>query len=279
MLSKIILFLPIIFGILPVLFHILGIYLLHKTNSIQENQILYLTNISVVEILFMICQNIPLALRLYEINILIFEYVAIAYLSMLRIPWYNIMMALTVDRLLEVFLNIRYSQYMTTKKTKVILFLCWFSGVIFFTIFALIKYNSNMDVFKVCYFYAMQIYNIFVIVIILTTYIYFYSRIRIARRIDARRSNGFSRSRQLRRRHFVPFWILSTFVLLYLLPSQIFWVKTFVNKRQKSDTGVMIIMMLIMDISGLADVLIYIFMNSSIKLSLKKFLKRLVQIP
>ena len=91
----------------PILIHMTGIYLLRQINSLEPTQKLYLIHMSAVEILFAFFQDVLLNLKTFAEDDTWFQYTSFAS-HIVGFWWCNIMIMLTVDRFLHVYLNIKY---------------------------------------------------------------------------------------------------------------------------------------------------------------------------
>ena len=119
-----------IFSGFAILLHVLGLYLLHKPNSLEVNQKLYLIQMSILEILLIVCQNITIYLKIFVKNTVFHEYASLVSYAV-GLSWNNVLIMLTFDRFLQVYLNIKYVLYITERKTKIIIFFCYLVGICF----------------------------------------------------------------------------------------------------------------------------------------------------
>ena len=242
-----------------ILLHALGLYLLHKPNSLEVNQKLYLIQMSILEILLIVCQNITIYSKIFVKNTLFHEYASLISYAV-GLSWNNVLIMLTFDRFLQVYLNIKYMLYITERKTKIIIFFCYLVGICFgllLTVLNVMLY-SGAGIMR-SYFYPM--YGTILVIIFLVTYLYIYKRIRVVRITQRVQSTNHRRNRQ-RRGIFVPFWIMFTFIIFILVPGTIF---VFVFDTLKYEKYMPYIWRLFWSIGFISDALIYIIFNEPMR--------------
>lgn len=260
--NTIILILCIINSILsvpPLILHCLGIHLLKRTQSYHEYQKIYLVQLSVMEILFLLVNN-NLLLYLKITNSLpsFEEYLPIFVLCLIAMPWCNIMILLTLDRFAQIWFNIKYAIYVTKRRVIIALIVSWTMVVVLFIMMVSMKYQYKVDSYEAMH-YVIQGFMALVMVSSLLSYSYIYYRLKRNKRKDS--------TTQLQRQGvFVPFWIVFTFFWLFLLPNIIQLVFDHTQKVM-SVTALYfyVASLLLFDIGCLADVLIYILMSEKMR--------------
>ena len=133
---------PLLFYTIAIILHSTGIILLTKIQRMR-NQDLIILHLSVSE-LFMclldIAQNIMTRDRYAnQSTSLAVSYVIIANCCFFVVPSFLIIITLTVDRFLEVLLNIKYQLYFTKLTVKLVLALNWSLGAALGTLLISIK--------------------------------------------------------------------------------------------------------------------------------------------
>lgn len=268
---------PTILGIIPIMLHTVGIYLLLKTSSVQWNQKIYLLNLSVLEVVFELLQHLRLFLLVYSdksTHIL----VSIFTFSAVIVTLANLIIMLTIDRLLEVYLNIKYKIYVTKTRTRCFIIACYGVGAVCFAFFAYLKYNNRKNCTKIHRLYFFPVYAALIIIILATTYIYIYNKIRIAKkgyRVQSRNAQSqISEQRQNRRILFTPFLIVGSFIMFVVIPETTHLVMYYNRHRPHAHgTGQYElvsdqVLRICFDVACTSDALIYILLNEPIRKSL-----------
>ena len=179
------LYVGIILYTLSASLHCLGAILLYslKANSLcSSTQRLTMLNLCCVEMLLALN---GIAIRLcviLKINISIVMYVEYFQLIFVNSWYIFLMFFLTVDRLMAVYFNIRYTLVWSSRKTRIVLCLI---PTIFLTISATIllyyqpwQQSSWRDVFVLLLYYLLPPCNFLFILVATATYAYLYNKIR-----------------------------------------------------------------------------------------------------
>ena len=160
-----------------VLLHSIGIYLLFCKRH-RRNQDIILIHLSISEIginIFDITQNI---MTRSQNNKRVVSYLIVINCSFFVIPFLLIVILLTVDRFLEVFLNIKYQIYFNKSKTVILLLSGW--GIGLFTGVPLIwmKWRYDTKVRHIIYRVMFPLYESIFLIIATCTYTYIYKKYR-----------------------------------------------------------------------------------------------------
>ena len=261
------------FAFIPIVLHIIGIGLLWKPNTFQQNQKIYLTHVSVIEILFMLSQNVALYMKLFRADPMAYEYVSLFILCILSIPWCNLRIALTIDRYMEVRLNIKYELHMNKTVRRIMYVVSWVIGVVLFIIMSSLKYKLNINAAYIVLIFLISIYHGIVVVVCILVYTYIFIVIRknaIKDRNTSCHTCENLRFQRQKKRMFIPFWIVASYFVFIILPDVTFKILFIQMKTDRGKSVMFPIMMFLFDCCGLADSLIYIFMNASTR---KRFLQ------
>jgi hypothetical protein len=253
-----------IFSVISILLHVLGIYFLHQPNSLETNQTLYLIHMSILEISFVVWQNITIYVKVFVNNSAIHEYIHLSWCAV-GFSWNNLLIMLTFDRFLQVYLNLTYGLYISERKAKIIILFSYLVGICFGLLLTVINiiHHTALNIVRL-YFYPM--YGAIVIIMFALTYGYIYNRIRRGRSSQRVQSTNHREHRQ-RRGIFAPFWIIVTYIISIVIPTATF---ILAYHTLKSEKYMPYIYRLFWVVNFTADALIYILFNESIK---KKFLR------
>ncbi|XP_057308063.1 galanin receptor 2b-like [Hydractinia symbiolongicarpus] len=268
--------------LLAMLLHILGLYLLQNSRYNNENQKLLLTHLSLSEVLLCLSGALKHVLTYLNADTAAFYVFALKNTGFSTL-YYFMMLALTVDRFCEFYLNIRYPIIWNSTKTKYIMGLIWGLSTLFCLVIVLyIPSNSNM-VYLISSLYVYPGCEILCMVAIVFTYGYLFTKLRKSRRVRHTASysssapdfpsttSGNSNSKiviKKPKRFFVPTLIISTFLIFMLLPDQIYFylylrgieVSSFVHD----------LFAISYCIAYASDAIVYIFLSSQVRMTLLK---------
>ena len=256
-------------SIFPIIFHVIGIYLLKQPNQLEDNQKLYLIHMSIIEIMFSIIQFILLNLKVFLTDVIYFQYTSFISHAV-GFSWSNVLIMLTFDRFLHVYLNIKYQLYVTKKITKLIILFSYLLGICFVVAILLcvnITFHDKRHILRV---YLYPIYAVFLIAVFAFTYIYIYWRIRVGRATDRVQSRNHRQQSQQHKSSFVPFWILVTFILFIVVPSASYVLVEHIFQVRHFESYMYQIVSTFWIVGFTSDALIYILFHQSIK---KRFLR------
>jgi hypothetical protein len=213
------------------------------------------------------------------------NYVKILMFAGISIVYYLDMMYLTVDKLLEIMLNIKYPQYWNKNRTKHLLIATWmFSGVLVVVVSLLHTYttwyNWEEHIFKYCF----PLLNFIFIILAVTSYGFIFHKFRQSRhdhimvkdRLIAKdktktvKQNMKASIFQLIRRSkfFMIFLLIVTFLLFIVVPDLTYLFVRVVNGKDSKTLEVAC--WILYAVGNLADCYIYIFMQPAVKKLLMK---------
>ena len=255
------------------LVHILGIYVLIKhSRLIARNQRTYLLSLSASEmslsighimlnIVYLVCSShLPKSIWVAVIEIIYYDGVWIVNLTT--------MIMLTLDRFAEVLLNLKYELYITRRKTLVVVGSIWLFGILTTVTFIILHFIYNIHYFNISYRYIYPILDTVVVSNAIMVYSYIYiKRFNINKQIlpsdqdYALPSNSVGKQRK-KRKFFVPFLILITFVLFVYIPDLIYF--TNISLRNEDDWFTRVSTVLY-SINMLLDAVIYIFLQRGVR--------------
>ena len=256
-------------SLFPITLHILGIYLLHQPNTFHENQRLYLTNLSFAELLFLLPLNILPYLRILETSVTLYDYIALFAICGFAVPWLTMTIALTIDRFMQVYLNIKYDLYVTKKITTQVVIGSWLIGLGCLSSTAFAKYKYEFDSLRFTHIVILQLYNGGIIISFVATYTYIYKKIKRIRCLDTavvNKLNVNSGGGGGRKSRFIPYWIVITYIVFIMLPQSTNFILFQIIKIHHSKTTMFVITTFFFDLGSLFNVLVYILMNASLRM-------------
>ena len=162
---------------IPTSLHVVGLYFLITIKNLgtAEDQRLYLKHLSLAEI--MIC-TFKIATHVVELADLhhTAERIWVFQTTLFFTVYILILAALTVDRFLSVYLNVKYPRYVTRKKVHATLLASWsLSALIAVLIFTLLEHNERRY-FIVVYLWPTE--EAIFLAIALPTYFYIFAKLR-----------------------------------------------------------------------------------------------------
>ena len=261
---------------LNVLFHSLGAYLLISMypRCKQKIQQIYLFNLSISECLtnvLEICRSIPDLIEFEEDELTrineIRQYILIVSFTGVSIVYYFDMIYLTLDRLLDVHLNMKYPVYWNETKTRYLLISTWaiglFTSVSVSICYKYLDFKWRDAFFK--YFYPTIEFTFIVLALITYGFIfhkYRQTRLRVPGCMSVYKVTStlhiFRKSR-----FYIPVLLIITFLLLMIAPDITYLIVGIVYKSE-SET-LLTCCWISYAISNLADAYIYIFVQYEVR--------------
>ncbi|XP_057310168.1 histamine H2 receptor-like [Hydractinia symbiolongicarpus] len=282
--------------VVPFVLHSFGmILLLTKSSNVSRSQTILMINLSLSEICLSATSAAYIVVYYYYGNQNIMYQHAVICSMAFCLPYYAVMYILTLDRLAEVYLNIRYPLYWSARKTKYCMIIVWLITLCLqFSLFVYIRVEQVNGFEKLedfSHFYGFPFVDMVFVIIAFATYIYIMRKIRRNRKVMARMSvsierntdrntDGFSSNGQKLRQHpkpanlhlLLPFLLVTTFVLFIVIPDFIFLLmyKGFLANTFLLD----IIMNIILSIGYSSDACIYVLLSTLFKNLLRSWFRR-----
>ena len=298
--------------LIPIALHIVGIRLLYVTRHAQQRctqfQRIYLVNLSVIEILRGTLKVLYHLLLVGRSNPQIEQ--AAFYLWLIQTSgaflWYILVLVLiTFDRFLEVFLNLKYRLYCSLRRTVIALFVSFTLSFTMSLVFC-VCYKDFNSVYHVFPLYVWPVTELTFLLVALFTYSYLFAQIRANRRKTEQMLHNFHhlrnnsmhhiiqsmsiqrhhtpskslsfhhtppalkyhRIRKMKQRLYLPSFLILAFVLLWILPDTMVVVHILRNTPIPRAATLAVNMCYALAMS--ADVLIYVFSMVAVRRHLMK---------
>ena len=264
----------------------IGLYLVYKSgHRLQTNQRLYLMNFIVGEILMstsQVCYVVGHILQNRNIQI----YAALVQCS-LAVSWCMCMIFLTLDRFLEVRLNISYHVYVTQSRVVASNCFVWILALVNISWMVGLQAKTGIDIIGIVLSLIFPIFEGLFLVVCSTVYVYIFSRVkqkqREARKLTVQRKQLSTyeqkihdrKKRETRARNFVPLYIILTFLVFSSLPELI--VVIFLKGLNWSGvkrTYVMFVATSLFASGYIVDALIYLLMYRSLRVMFRRKILR-----
>lgn len=264
------------FSLFCSILHLLGIHLLTRTRSLRVNQQTYLIHLSILEIIISLNQSIFLGISIFITSNTGLYFETYEIFVMIQtcgniFTWVGLLFLLTLDRFLEVWLNIKYEVYITAVFTKKLVSICYLVGFLCLLASLLVKFLTQWDPNVFMQKYAFRIMLSLMIVMFVSMYAYMYRKLRqpIKRKQTKRR---LKKRKTLRLTAFIPFWIIITFFLFVCLPASVLNALFYESAINKFTSPYYPLVFLLLAVGNATDFLIYVFLIPAIR---KKFIKLL----
>ena len=262
----------LIFDVLVILTHIMALRVLinKKQKRLKGNQKMLLITLSVAELTYAVI-NIGMVLcSLQKFINLTDAFFTLNFVSGFWMYWV-IMTLITLDRFLEIYLNIKYSILCSSKKTKTVLIIALVISFLLLVPAFQVKKETLIS-FGILFCYP--ILESFFIILASVTYLYIFKQVLRHRKRTMKVQKQLRRNnRVINRMHFgnrfkvfVPSLIIITFIFFMFVPNTIslFIHKGFVKPEVQD------IVFILIPIGLVADPVIYIFNLKGIRrLSIK----------
>ena len=198
------------------------------------------------------------------------NYMLIIMFTGISFVFYALMFYITLDRLLNILLNIKYKIYCHHRGAKYMLQVTWVVGLVISTTVSLTYHFLGFDwetVFFKCFY---PILEFAFILIVLVTYVLIFRKYKQSLKLSCRQVKTVeSRSNEFRVSRFcVPVLIILSFVVFMLLPDLIYLFYGVLGNNL-SDT-LSACCWISYAISNLIDGWVYIFMQKPVKLMLRE---------
>lgn len=277
---------PLIFlvmEIVVVLLHMLGLYLLKnlERKDMATPQLIYIMNLSFVEIIinfFYLAVNILFVMRSFSPTLIdyakVYKYIELSGANTgLILIYYLTMFYILIDKVLEVFLNIKYPITWTLSRAKYLVLGTGLSGIVMAIGFVLAYYfNEKLEYQKpLKYFYLS--FNFLFIAVAAASYSYIFFKFRQSHMRPTYEMNSTPKESLWKTfrnsRFYLSTLLILSFVVLVLIPDLILFFNpaSFLFAARISP--------ILFHISYMSDAAIYIFMYPPVKnLLIKKIRKK-----
>lgn len=245
----------IIISIICALLNLIGIYCFKIFSRWKYTQTYFIASLSICNVFFALTNIVRYSLaKLTTDDIL-------NYLDMfsqgLNFPFYTVLFSLTMDRFLEIYLHLRYTNSIFVQHGQKICHASWTITIIYFVTISTLYKTIELDVWLIEITFAkiFMTLSTFVLVTFSIVYGYIFYKIRTARK---------RRGQHGRAKIFVPFFIVLSFILFVAIPDTILVFKSSLN----------LYALLFYRLNGVFDAFVYMFMHPVIRRMIHKWIKR-----
>ena len=201
--------LTIIILTIAIILNVFGIYILQKQNRRENKQKIILINLSVLDITLGIALLLDTVLDCVKTTVLVTNILKAVTLALYLI-YYELLIFISLDRLVCVLLNIKYNYYVTFSRVKKAIAIFWLVGLCSFVPSTILKFKKIVDVYIKRIFPTLDF--IFIVISSIT-----YSVVGL----KLKKSNlkfATSTGRKQTQNFIVPFLIILSFSLCFAIP-------------------------------------------------------------
>lgn len=268
---------------LVLLLHSLALVLLFKikVQNVNGSQKYLLTSLCLVELCLGANSILFSTFKSLEM-VTVLEIAEIFDLIPLYLLYLLIMIFITLDRLFEFRLNIKYSLYWSPKKTFYALIIVFSILILVFVCLIILKvFFTSFDFVKIIMIYVLPQFEIIFMILAIYTYYLIFKKLKRNRRTSRKiKQNVMMQNSRIQNetstkgfRVFVPSLIIATFILFSIIPYVTMLIYYYVFNEQHQLLLKVILTMF--PLGWLADAVIYIFTLRQIRRKIARDICRL----
>ena len=231
---------------------VIGVYVLYHTNNLRATQRMILINVGFDHILCLI-SSIPRNIQGLD------EYSWLAY-----VPAFNyalIMHYLSIDRMLEIYLHLKYPIYMTKKVSHFIIVLLWLISSLLVAVVLLVTYfHPNFEEKLFMFIFAIMIWCALCTAVFVYSYIY---RKWTVLRKDAQGTRQCARANT--NAFLLPVLVVFTFILFQGSGSVIIIIQNTAELNARTSSLLKYVIFMLFTFGDISDALIYIFLQKDVR--------------
>ena len=258
--------------VIVIICHSIGSYLLMclQRKGKAKTQHVLILNISGCVIILNILQIIHVVFSLQSptITVQVTKYIILITMYTIYFSvYFSAMVYINIDRLLEVFLNIRYPLHVTTARVKRLLILTWVSGICMGIIIPLLLKISNNSItdIHIRLLYVESSIEVSYIILTTATYVTIFLRFKVSRRQPSdTRACGSCGVESIgswktfrHSRFYIAVLLIITYILFIITPDIISTMKISENFRNAANITT--------EIAWILDTLTYIYIDKTMK--------------
>ena len=246
---------------LAIILNSFGIYLLQKQNQKTKKQYIIINNlsalnitISTVKLLENILFNIPINIKSFHLGMHMFRAGDVVFFVM----YYQLVIFISLDRLLCVLLHMKYSYYITKSRVKIIM-------VIFLMVSICTLVPSSFadarTIVNIYVKYLFPIFNFLFLAIFFVTYSVIWWKL-----MKSRQEFRIPKGRKNRPNYILPLLIMLSITLCFVIPNVVLIFALPKTKIQKRELPLeTCLMLLLLYINLLIDPFIYVFAKKNVR--------------
>ena len=274
---------------LNIIFHSIGCYLLLKLykNGKENVQQIYLINLSITHTLGNMFQLISRVLLMVKNGDTAYFCIIVILLTLFTFSYYMSMVYITVDKALDILLNIKYPLYWNEHRAKYLVYLTWLVGVLTSVFVFVLHYVGNITVENIAdhmFLYVYPLFDFTFVVLAVLCYSFLFHKYKQSRFSPCCPQNNVKifncKFRAVTGRvlkifrtsnFYISVLLILTFLIFMVIPNLVYLVYGVLggNKSKTLDDTLLILF----NISYLLDAWIYIFAQQPVRRMLFKKLR------
>lgn len=281
-------------NITNVILHSLGCYLLTEINKngAQSVEIMYIINLSACEAIMNCLELIRRVALLTHLHpdvestvATVNQYILIVMFTGVSFVFYCDMIYLTLDRLMNILLDIKYPLYWCETKAKYLLSGTWCAGLIMCATVSVLRYSIGFDWEGAFFKYFYPGINIGFIMLAVVTYVFIFKQYRKTRMNPVRlKNNAESQDGENTQqddsawtvfrnsRFYISVLLILSFILFMVVPDMTYLMYGIINEKKNDDLAAAC--WISYAISNCVDAIIYILLQEDVRNLLWKKLGR-----
>jgi len=267
--EKIFRYIPLPLYLLAITLHVFGCFIITTKLKYRRNQDRIILNLSIAEI-GMACSDVTqnILMMMLPVNSKVVRYLTIMQCCVFVFPCFLVVTVLTLDRFLEVFLNIRYFCFVSTLKMQQTLVICWCCGFVLIAVLVpLASVVHYHHIAATIFIYLFPITEGTFLVIAIFSYAYIYTKFRQLHKLPGIKTlehkGEYKKIERRRHRVFAPFLIVLTFVAFVIIPDLANMMLFYVFKNGTNFHSNLLLTFYALGF--ISDAVIYIFVQRHIK--------------
>ena len=203
------------------------------------------------------------------------KYVSILRNTGLIFLYITSMYFITVDRLLEIHLNIKYSLYCNDMNSKLLLISTWIVGIAITITVIILTLLTEFEYEKPLYFYFFSPLTVGFVVLAIAVYISIFRKFRASRRRKPSGDNKNIKAESIwtvfkKSKFFIPTLLIGTFIVFVTVPGSVYNYVVFILKRQRYVVGA--ILLISHSVSLAVDAITYVFLQNDVRRLLRRWM-------
>lgn len=249
----------------PLFLHVFGLLLLWKIRRVSyynRSQYVFLVNMSVAELVFVV-----LGLLMYVTSVTGYERISFKFTILQYIggtlAYFSVMIFITLDRFLEVYLNIKYSLYWSWRYTRNLMVAIWFMSIALSVVGLVYPGLDKQQLYRLCYQYMFPLIEFCFILIAVLVYGYVFVKLRSNPAHSVTHQSERGQSTRVTSGFFIPTLVIITFILFAVLPDLIYFHAQIEGRKLSDQTECIVYAMYLFAMA--TDALIYVMLSPPLR--------------
>lgn len=272
----------IFLALLNIVLHCIGVYLLasnrKNVNYSRRIQVIYLLNMSCIELISSILCLLGLVLKIIDLpdattakkienNLLILK-------CTLLFAYFLTMVLVLTDKVLQIMMNITYPVFWDDRKADLVVKLIWSISMLVGTIVFIVHHVNNVH-FHLYFPFIILPANIIYIVMAFAAYTYIFIKFSNAKQSPYGKRTGEKvlnyRTILKRSRFFIPMSLVMIYIIFQVIPVIVFTLSML--KKSMQEKNIKLYMFICYNIAMLFDAWLCIFLQPEVKKQFRKILR------